>query len=53
MSHKLIQIVKLILAGISLYLCFFQYMHQNFHYIPYWSLTVVYWILNYITGIHK
>ena len=53
MNHKLIQAIKLLLACISLYLCYFQYMHGNYQYVIYWSLVAVYWILNYITGIKK
>lgn len=53
MVHKILQVVKLILAGISVYLAYYQYTHQNMNYVAYWFIVAVYWVLNYISGLEK
>lgn len=53
MKHKLIQIIKLILTVISLYLCYFQYSHGHPEYVIYWLLVSLYWFLNYLTGLNR
>lgn len=53
MSKKITQILKLILAGFSLYLCFLQYNLGNNTYMFYWIVVAAYWIFNYLSGLSK
>lgn len=51
MSKKITQILKLILVGFSLYLCYLQYKVLNTALILYWIVVALYWLFNYLSGI--
>lgn len=53
MSKKITQILKLVLVGFSLYLCYMQGLLHNSAMIAYWIVVALYWFFNYLSGISK
>ena len=51
MSKKITQIIKLILVGFSLYLCFHQYQLNCISLVLYWIVVALYWLFNFMSGL--
>lgn len=51
MSKNITQILKLVLVGFSLYLCYSQYLQNNITLVVYWIVVATYWLFNFISGL--
>lgn len=51
MSKNITQILKLVLVGFSLYLCYSQYLQNNITLVVYWIVVAIYWLFNFISGL--